>query len=41
MRVKQETVNEEARVKSTVLSVEELDYVSECQQMFDAIMKYQ
>ena len=41
VRVKQEMVNEEARIKSTVLSLEEPNFISECQQMFDAIMKYQ
>ena len=33
-------VNEEPRVKSTVIALEDLDYVSECQQMIDAINKY-
>ena len=32
-------VNEEPRIKSTVLALDELDYLSECRQMIDAINK--
>jgi hypothetical protein len=40
VRVKQEMVQEEMRVKCTVLSLDDLDYLSECKQMIDAINKY-
>jgi replication factor A1 len=39
-RVKQEMVNDEPRVKSSVIKVDELDYVAECKNMLDAIAKY-
>lgn len=39
-RVKQETVNDEPRVKSTVSKLNEIDWTSECQQMIAAIEKY-
>lgn len=40
VRVKQEMVNDESRVKCTVATMGELDLVAECKQMIDAIHKY-
>ena len=40
-RVKQEMVNDEPRVKSSVIKVDDVDYVSECKHMLEAIAKYQ
>lgn len=40
VRVKQESVNDEVRTKSTVVSMVELDLVDECRQMMEAINKY-
>ena len=39
-RSKQETYQDEARVKSQVLSVSTIDYVDECRQLIEAIHKY-
>jgi replication factor A1 len=40
VRIKQEIVKDEPRMKCTVVGLDEMDLVSECQQMHDAIMKY-
>lgn len=40
VRVKQEMVNDESRVKCTVASLGGLDLAAECKQMIDAINKY-
>jgi len=40
VRVKQETVNDEMRVKSTVMTMNDVDILSECKQMLNAIEKY-
>lgn len=40
-RVKQELVQEEKRVKSSFVKVEEVDYISECRHLLDAINRYQ
>lgn len=39
-RVKQEMVNDEPRVKSSVIKVDDLDFVAESKNMLDAIAKY-
>ncbi len=40
IRVKQEQVNDEMRVKCTVANLAALDFVAESRQMIDAINKY-
>lgn len=40
-RIKQESVNDEMRVKSSIMKVDPINYSSECKQMIDAIDKYQ
>jgi len=39
-RVKQESVNDELRVKCSIVRLDPIDYNSECKQMIDAINKY-
>ncbi len=39
-RVKQESVNDELRVKCSVVRLDPIDYNSECKQMIEAINKY-
>ncbi len=39
-RVKQEMVNDEYRVKSSAMKVDDLDFVAESKQMINAINKY-
>jgi replication factor A1 len=39
-RIKQESVNDEMRVKSTVLSVQPINYVQESRNLLEAISKY-
>eukprot|EP01036_Dinobryon_divergens_P023274 gene23274-31602_t len=41
VRVKQESVNDEMRTKSTVVTMNDLDLLDECNQMIAAINKYQ
>jgi hypothetical protein len=38
--VKQESVNDEMRVKSTVVKLDRVDFPSECKQLIDAINRY-
>ena len=40
VRVKQESVNDEMRTKSTVVTMNDLDLLDECNQMIAAINKY-
>lgn len=41
VRVKQEDVNGEKRMKNTVVSLSKVDYANEAKLMLDAIAKYQ
>ena len=40
VKIKQETIKDEVRQKTSVLRVDEIDLVNECGQLLDAIMKY-
>ena len=40
-RVKQESVMEEMRVKTSIIRVDDIDFASECKNMLEAINKYQ
>jgi replication factor A1 len=40
VRVKQEMVNDEMRVKNSMLKVEDLDFIDESKNLIDAINKY-
>ena len=41
LRIKEETWGDsEARIKTSVVGVTELDYVSECEQMYVELQKY-
>ena len=39
-RVKEETVQDELKTKVNIISIEEVAYEDECNQMLGAIMKY-
>lgn len=39
-RIKQESVNDELRVKCSITRLDQIDYNNECKQMIDAINKY-
>jgi hypothetical protein len=40
VNIKQETIKDAVRQKTSVLRVDEIDLVNECGQLYDAIMKY-
>jgi replication factor A1 len=40
VRVKQESYENQLKVKNSVLRLDDVDFISESQQMYDAIMKY-
>ncbi len=39
-KVKMETVNDEPRLKCTIMKADKVDYLSECAQLIEAIGKY-
>jgi hypothetical protein len=38
--VKQESVNDEMKVKSSFMKIEEIDFIDECKQLLTAITRY-